>query len=351
MIDLTFYCNTEGNTGFGKHARELSIALNKICNLKLMGQYNTSLPRELKRCFDREDKLENALLLTPPNYWESINREYKRAVGYGIFEGTKVPTGWAVNSKNLYRVIVPSTHTKEAFTNQGFKRVTVIPHGVNKKIYNNDVKPNEKLMGEFKGKFKFLFVGGWCQGMNDRKGAQHVLKAYTEEFKKDDNVLLIMKYNMSYCDKALIDNQVKSLSLGKDCAPIIQIFDELREEDLASLYASCDVLVSPHMSESWGMAMSEAIAVGKPVIATRYGGVTDYGGRNVAYVNGELVKAVSEPKHYYEEADWMMPNFNELKTTMRMAYSDLLDVDTSKNELISWDETAKRIIELFEEIK
>lgn len=352
MMNLTFYCQVEGNTGFGKHARELSLALNKKCNLKLVGQYNPNMPRELKKCFEREDKFENVLLLTPPTYWESVRRDYVKAVGYGIFEGTKVPTGWVKCSEKLDRVIVPSTHTKEAFVNQGFKRVTIVPHGVNREIYNHEVLPNERLMNEFKDRFKFLFVGGWCQGLNDRKGAQHVLKAYSEAFTKEDNVLLIMKYNMSYCDKALIDAEVKSLNLSKECAPIIQIFDELEEKDLASLYSSCDVLVSPHYSESWGMAMSEAIACGKSVIATRYGGIVDYGTEsvNTSYINGELVKAVSQPMTYYEEAEWMQPNFEELKTSMRMASKGLLSFSKGKDKLITWNETADKILEVFEKL-
>lgn len=40
--------------------------------------------------------------------------------------------------------------------------------------------------------------------------------------------------------------------------------------------ASCDCYVSLHRSEGYGLTMAEAMALGKPVIATNYGGNTDF---------------------------------------------------------------------------
>ena len=359
MINLTFYCNTEGNTGFGKHARELSLELNKICNLRLIGTYKPEMNRELKPCFEKKafEETDYALILAPPMYWETIRRNHTFSVGYGIFEGTKIPTGWAKNCEDLDLVIVPSNHTREAFESQmdkkDFNKIKVIPHGVNKTIYNNKVKPNPKLMNEFKGKFKFLFVGGWSQGMNDRKGAQFLLKAFNDEFGKEEKVLLIMKYNMSYCNKEHIDKQIKILKMRKEGAEIIQIFEELSEEDLASLYASCDCVVSPHMSESWGMAMSEAISVGKPLIATNYGGVTDFGnsGINSHLIKGVFVPVISEPKNYYEEAEWMCPDKDELQKALRNTFNGKIKFDMRENLIVGWDETAKLIIKEMEKLK
>ena len=45
---------------------------------------------------------------------------------------------------------------------------------------------------------------------------------------------------------------------------------------LNGLTAACDAYVSLHRSEGLGLPLIEAMYLGKPVIATGYGGVTDF---------------------------------------------------------------------------
>ena len=347
-MNLTLFANLNGLTGFNKHARELSIGLNKVCNLKIIGEYNSSLPRELKDCFDRKDSYDNLLTLAPPYYWTQEHHNYKRVIGYGIFEGSKIPIGWSIHAKEISKIIVPSTHTKNSFINAGVKesKVSVVPHGVRTDIYKKKGGKSKNIEADFKGYYKYLFVGGWSQGINDRKGAQFLIKAFSEEFKKDEKVILIMKYNSAYSSPEQINNFIKSLKLPEEHAQIIQIFDNLSEEELANLYRSCDTLVSPHMSEAWGMNISESIACGTPVIATNYGGNTDY---MKPLLSGKLVPSKSTPVHYYNETLWMEPNVKQLKDVMRRTFNGNLVIKCDSSTLNSWDETAKKIIEVIEE--
>ena len=57
---------------------------------------------------------------------------------------------------------------------------------------------------------------------------------------------------------------------------IILIADNLSREDLLSLYGSCDVFLSLHRSEGFGRGMAEALQLGVDVIATDFGGNTDF---------------------------------------------------------------------------
>lgn len=357
MLNITFECIPVGNTGYGKHSREVALALNKICNLKLLGVYTPDLPRELKPCFERENAYEVLLSLRPPYYWSSEIHNYKKVVGYGIFEGDKVPCGWAIHANKVSSIIVPSTHTKQAFLNGWASmsdhagalkpEVHVVPHGVNKEVYKPEGEVSEKLMNQFRDHYKFLFVGGWSQGMNDRKGAQFLLKAFCEEFNENDKVLLLMKYNTHYSTPEQIEAQIRELKLENKHVTILQVFDNLSEEELAKLYRSCDCLVSPHMSEAWGMQMSEALACGTPVLSTAYGGNMDYTleGR----IHGKMVQAISNPAHFYEETQWMKPDINDIRKKMRDYYERRVRKSANNDMLISWDETAKRIIKVIKE--
>jgi glycosyltransferase involved in cell wall biosynthesis len=54
------------------------------------------------------------------------------------------------------------------------------------------------------------------------------------------------------------------------------IENALSYRDVLTLYASCDVFVSLHRSEGVGLALLEAMALGKPVIATAWSGNMTY---------------------------------------------------------------------------
>jgi glycosyltransferase involved in cell wall biosynthesis len=59
----------------------------------------------------------------------------------------------------------------------------------------------------------------------------------------------------------------------------------------ANYYAACDIFVVPSLQEAFGLVASEAMACGKPVIASRVGGLVD---QVINEVNGFLVN----PKDY-----------------------------------------------------
>jgi len=53
----------------------------------------------------------------------------------------------------------------------------------------------------------------------------------------------------------------------------VHFLGSLRQRELPSYYAAADVVVMPSYSESFGMVALEAMACGRPVIASRVGGL------------------------------------------------------------------------------
>ena len=53
----------------------------------------------------------------------------------------------------------------------------------------------------------------------------------------------------------------------------VRVLGALAADDLAEIYAACDVFVWPALNEAYGMALLEAQAAGLPVVAGRSGGV------------------------------------------------------------------------------
>ena len=85
-----------------------------------------------------------------------------------------------------------------------------------------------------------------------------------------------------------------------------------------SLINECDAYVSLHRSEGLGLGMAEAMALGKPVIATNYSGNLEF----MTHKNSCLVKfaKVNLKKHSYLYSDgqaWAEPNINQAALLMK----------------------------------
>ena len=65
-------------------------------------------------------------------------------------------------------------------------------------------------------------------------------------------------------------------------------------EELARLYASCDLFVHPNPEEPFGIAPLEAMASGLPLIAPDHGGVTSYANESNAYLAPPTAKAFAQ---------------------------------------------------------
>jgi glycosyltransferase involved in cell wall biosynthesis len=65
-------------------------------------------------------------------------------------------------------------------------------------------------------------------------------------------------------------------------------------DDVENIIPSCDVLVLPSFSESFGLVLIEALACGKPVIGSNVGGITEIINKNVGLlVNPNKISSIA----------------------------------------------------------
>ena len=201
--------------------------------------------------------------------------------------------------------------------------------------------------------FTFLMSKG-LRNLEDRGGLQYGLRAYLEEFTKEDNVLLVIKINPAYG----VPNLLKLFpELTKETPAIRFITHEMTPTELNQLYNECDVFVSPTRAEAFNIPCLEALACGKPVITTNYGGQTDFIDNEVGWlIDYKLVEVENELE--YEGIKWATPNHDELKQKMRTSFQSRqvlcqnyyygkssLALKSSKK--LTWDNTASKIHKLF----
>lgn len=127
--------------------------------------------------------------------------------------------------------------------------------------------------------FRFLHVSSCFP----RKGPDVLLRAFGKAFRGRDDVNLVIKTFPNP------HNQVPELlaRLRREepgFPPVTLINEELSPGQLRTLYEVCQGYVAPSRGEGFGLPMAEAMLHGLPVIATGWGGHTDFCTGETAYL-------------------------------------------------------------------
>jgi glycosyltransferase involved in cell wall biosynthesis len=114
-----------------------------------------------------------------------------------------------------------------------------------------------------------------------RKNPFGVIRAFKSAFSDDERgstaTLVIKALNLVGHREAR-----RQLRTGMQGVHGRLIEEEMSSGEVASLIELCDVYVSLHRSEGFGLGIAEAMALGKPVVATDYSGNRDY----LSHANG-----------------------------------------------------------------
>jgi glycosyltransferase involved in cell wall biosynthesis len=97
----------------------------------------------------------------------------------------------------------------------------------------------------------------------------------------------------------------------------------LDRSELDGLFNACDVYVSLHRSEGFGMTIAEAMSLGKPVIATDYAGNTDYMNVSNSYpVEYRLIELEQDYGPYKKGQVWADPDLDHAAAQMRCVFEN-----------------------------
>lgn len=135
-------------------------------------------------------------------------------------------------------------------------------------------RPDRERWGFPAGETVFLFSFDIASGIQ-RKHPLAPVEAFHRAFPRGGARLVLKVNNRGLsAEAAQMVDRLRELA-GR--APGIHVMDQtLPYGDLLSLYASADVLVSLHRGEGLGLSLMEAMALGKPVIATGWSGNMDF---------------------------------------------------------------------------
>jgi GT2 family glycosyltransferase/glycosyltransferase involved in cell wall biosynthesis len=153
-----------------------------------------------------------------------------------------------------------------------------------------------------------------------RKNPRMVVEAFREAFPADENVFLVIKFHSTSVEPT-ITRQLTQVLRGAE--NVLVMSDMLTEHDMALLRSACDVFVSAHRSEGFGLNIAEFMALGKPVIATNYSGNLEFFDETVGFpIDYRLTEVEKEAGPYQAFYVWAEPDAASLVAQFRAVYED-----------------------------
>lgn len=135
-------------------------------------------------------------------------------------------------------------------------KIQINPLGVREEWFH--IKSNER-------ENRLLFVGG----IEPRKGLEHLLKAV--KIVKEN--LPVELHIVGAVKKEVYFNKLKHFVKVNNLEENVKFLGFLNTEDVKKEYGDCSIFILPSKEESQGLALLEAMAVCKPVVATNVGGI------------------------------------------------------------------------------
>ncbi len=167
--------------------------------------------------------------------------------------------------------------------------------------------------------FMFLFVFDFHSTI-DRKNPLGLIEAFKKAVPTGAGPILVIKSINGY----RVPEELNRLRAAVTKAPGVYLMEDyLDAGGLRSLMSLCDCYVSLHRSEGFGLTLAEAMALGKPVIATGYSGNLEFmNPGNSFLVDYELGRVPSGSGPYQKGASWADPDLEQAAGFMRLVVED-----------------------------
>jgi D-inositol-3-phosphate glycosyltransferase len=180
--------------------------------------------------------------------------------------------------KRVGKVIAQTEQIKTQYMTFGINSssIEIIPNAIDTKIFN----PKSEIDGfvldnGLVGRFSILYVGR----MSKIKGVEYLIRALNilvnEWGYKQVFLLLVGQPSAASIgsDKPLDIQKANAFIKDNGLKENVMFTGYVSRERLLKFYSACDVFVLPSLVELFGLVITEAMALGKPVIGTKVGGI------------------------------------------------------------------------------
>ncbi len=165
----------------------------------------------------------------------------------------------------------------------------------------------------------FLFLSVYdYHSVAPRKNPLGLIEAFRRAFPQGHGAKLVLK---SINAETRPEEHERVVLAAGEHDDITLMSDYVSSSEKNAIIAACDCYVSLHRSEGFGFTVAEAMLLGKPVIATRYGGTLEFASDENAYlVNYEPVMVGEGVYPYPADGIWAEPDLREAAALMQHVF-------------------------------
>ena len=179
-------------------------------------------------------------------------------------------------------------------------------------------EPDRRELGLPEG-FLFMFSFDFNSTV-ERKNPAGVIEAFTRAFAPGEGPSLVIKAINGHRHLQELE-ELRALAAGRADILIVDRFLPADERDAWA--RACDCYVSLHRCEGFGLTMAEAMALGKPVIATGYSANLDFMDHGNSRLVGYDEWVLTKPSGPYPAGTrWAQPHIDEASAHMRQLYEN-----------------------------
>ena len=241
------------------------------------------------------------------------NFESKYNVIYPQWELSKYPIEWAAHLDKFNEIWAPSQFVFESIKPVVSRPIFYMPLACEVEI--TQVLPRS-FFGIRDSAYAFLFFFDF-RSYWQRKNPNAVIDAFERLIARTStrDLLLVIKVNGVEIEPDKLKELEKRVESMK--ARVVILKQTLSDNQTKNLIRCCDCFVSLHRSEGFGRGMSEAMFLGKPVIATAYSGNLDFmRPLNSLLVDAKLIEVHDGEYPYWRGQQWADPNIDQTVSHM-----------------------------------
>lgn len=241
------------------------------------------------------------------HYFAQLDRSSlaaKTNIGYWVCEIPRIPSAWLSFADVYSEIWTASRFCRSIFQRYLDIPVYVVPHPI--PLRPHSTRALRRMANELDEPFVILTIANSFSDLR-RKNVLGMVKAFKLAFPcYQDDVRFIVKLTNVEADPFEIQLIINEIGARRDISLITSHYSPAQ---IHHLYQNCDLYLSLHRSEGFGMTIGDAMAYGIPTISTGYSGPIDFASLEGSLLVPYNLISVGEDRLRYAKNDvWADPD-------------------------------------------